>query len=70
MWRSGAPQRRGAQGAFLGAEAHTSCYTQLRLLTGREQTYGVCLPCQKSLRSDTFSEEFTAAVVTSDGHFV
>ena len=30
MWRRGAPQRRGARGAFRGADAHTSCYGQLR----------------------------------------
>ena len=30
MWRSGAPQRRVARGAFLGADVHTCCYTQLR----------------------------------------
>jgi len=28
MWRRGAPQRRGARGAFRGADAHTSCYTK------------------------------------------
>jgi hypothetical protein len=30
MWRSGAPQRRGARGAFRGADAHTRCYAKLR----------------------------------------
>ncbi len=30
MWRRGAPQRRGARGAFLGAEAHTSRYAMCR----------------------------------------
>jgi hypothetical protein len=30
MWRSGAPQRREARGAFRGAEAHTRSYTPLR----------------------------------------
>ena len=30
MWRSGAPQRRGARGAFRGADAPTRCYGQLR----------------------------------------
>ena len=32
MWRRGAPQRRGARGAFRGADAHTSCYVTLRQL--------------------------------------
>jgi hypothetical protein len=32
MWRSGALQRRVAQGAFRGADVHTFCYTQLRQL--------------------------------------
>jgi hypothetical protein len=29
MWRRGAPQRRGARGAFRGADAHTRCYAML-----------------------------------------
>jgi hypothetical protein len=29
VWRSGAPQRREARGAFRGADAHTRCYVPL-----------------------------------------
>jgi hypothetical protein len=31
MWRSGAPQRRAARGAFPGADAPTCCYGTSRL---------------------------------------
>ena len=43
----------------------------LLLNYGSPQTLDLFLPSRvKSLRSDTFSEEVTAAVVSSDGHFV
>ena len=43
----------------------------LLLNYGSPQTLDLFLPSRvKSLSSDTFSEEVTAAVVSSDGHFV
>ncbi len=37
MWRSGAPQRRGARGAFRGADAHTRCYEKCHCFTTTDE---------------------------------
>ncbi len=39
MWRSGAPQRRVARGAFPGADAPTCCYTPLHYRDGVETVF-------------------------------
>ena len=52
-------------------EARVVMSKVLLLNYGSPQTLGLFLPSRvKSLSSDTFSEEVTAAVVSSDGHFV
>ena len=41
MWRSGAPQRRAARGAFRGAEAHTRRYEKCH--EDREQIFSIAI---------------------------
>ena len=52
MWLSGAPQRRVARGAFLGADAHMRCYGQLRAFLENRSYTSVTRSSQPIIVSD------------------
>jgi hypothetical protein len=53
VWRSCAPQRRAARGAFPGADAHTRCYGQLRGFSLHGQSHAWLMPRREEADSQS-----------------